>query len=150
MIKYKLTKVKTVCEGIYGQKLSDRTWRKWRSQLGFDGYVKEISEAKMEQLLIYSYLKRIRPYDKITLLEIMEARADVLQCLRECCTTHKPHIIPDQCRGTGILGLIEMVTGRSVSLATLYRWGEELGCKFSINAIYKKIEIESFISKALL
>jgi hypothetical protein len=150
MNTYKLSDVRQVCEVIYGRKIVDRTWRKWKFSLAIGGYLKEISQANMEQLITLANLKRSRPYDKIRLSEVIESKQATLQELQNTRNNYLLFLLPDECKGSTIPEIIYMVTGRKISQKTLYRWGVILNEQYKVNKNYKKDVLLTFISQAFM
>jgi hypothetical protein len=150
MTTYKLSDVKQVCEAIYDRPIVDRTWRKWKASLSLPKYVKEISQAQMEQLLTLANLKRSKPYDKVTLTQVIKSKQATLKEFQEARNNYTLYLIPDECRGDSLPEVIRMVTGRQVSLKSLYRWGKMLNKHYSSNSNYTKDEVLLYISQTLI
>jgi hypothetical protein len=144
---YKLMDIKQVCEVIYGRAIADRTWRKWKSKLGFNPYEKEVSEDKMTQLLTLANMKREKPYNPVTLMEVVKAKQKTLEEFRDTRYSYRLYLLPDECKGDDLQDIFKMVTGRFVAERTLYRWGELLNIPYSPNRKYGKDEVKQYISK---
>lgn len=142
---YKLTDVKQVCEVIYGKPIQLRTWRKWKNKLGFPPYIKVVDENMLTQLLTLANMKREKPFDKIKLTDVIKAKQTVLEDFKNTRYSYRLFLIPDECKGRDIQGIIKMVTGRLVSRPSLYRWGEINCIPYNPDKNYKKDEVMRFI-----
>lgn len=143
---YRLTDIKLVCESIYKRKISDRTWRRWKSLLALDKYSKFVSEQNMEQLLTLANMKRSQPYDKITLTDIVKFKLQTLLDFQETRKNYTTFLLPDTCTGVEIPNIIKLVTGRKLSKKTLYRKSVNFIKPYSTNKNYSKNELEEYIS----
>jgi hypothetical protein len=142
MTAYKLTDVKMVCQAVYGREISDRTWRRWKERLGFTGYEREVSEAKMQQLLTLANMKRTAPLSKISLGKVLKNKEESLRKLQGLIDSA---LLPEYCLGENLPGLLEDLTGRKPSLKTLYRWGASNDFRFQANKKYSKHEVQKWV-----
>ena len=101
--------VKKVCEVIYGRAIADRTWRKWKNKLGFNPYEKEVCEDKMTQLLTLANMKREKPYNPITLVEVVKAKQKTLEEFRDTRYSYQLYLLPEECKGHDIQAIIKMM-----------------------------------------
>lgn len=143
---YRLTDVRIVCEAIYKQKISDRTWRRWKAILVIDKYSKFISEQKLEQILTLANVKRSQPYDKVTLSDIVKSKLKTLIDFQETRNNYTNFLLPDVCKGIEIPDVIKLVTGRKLSKKTLYRKSINFSKPYSTNKNYSKNELQEYIS----
>ena len=140
---YKMTDVKQVCETVYGQDISERTWVRWRDKLSLPKHIRFCSIAEMELLLTLANMRRATPLKKVELESVVLAKTAVLKKIhREVA----PSLIPTQCLGSNLPQIIKECTGKTVSIKTLYRWGKTYNYRFSTNIKYTKSEIEKWIS----
>ena len=150
MKTYKLTDIKQVCDVIYGRKINDRSWLRWKRKLCLPKSIREVSEPQMEQLLTLTNMKRATPYNEITLTKVVQTKADALKEFYQHRESYKLYLLPDVCKGDELPNIIYMVTGRKVTKRTLYRWGLRLNKPFSTNINYTKADVSQFINEVFV
>lgn len=143
---YKLTDVKAVCEAIYGKKLKKRAWIYWKRKVLIQSHAREIDSNQLGRLITLANLKRKQPYKEFSIEYIIEQKETALKEFYAKKYIYQEYLLPDECNGSNLLGVINLTTGRDVSTKTLYRIGKRLNIPYSLNRIYKKNEMLAYIS----
>lgn len=120
------------------RKISDRTWSRIKRQLGIREPIVFGNKAEMKAIVqAYAYLRKAYSNRLIT-TDIVKRFLDIKNLLAQQTFM--------QCTGREIYDVAQKLSPRP-SDSTLYRWGEEIGLRFSVNRTYTEAEVNKWIEK---
>ncbi|NET62279.1 MAG: hypothetical protein F6K47_41090 [Symploca sp. SIO2E6] len=120
------------CE-LGNQKICDRTWYRIKKRLGITKDKEERCDPEtLELVKAYAFMRSLYPKGAITKTKVMQYIAI------------KKHLPEFSCSGKELQEVLQCLIP-SPSDATIYRWGKEIGCKFSVYRIYNKDEINKWV-----
>ncbi|MBD2512915.1 hypothetical protein H6G91_38070 [Nostoc muscorum FACHB-395] len=142
--KYPLDWLKLSCEKVYCCSITDRTWRKWLRLCQVPQYSREVETEKAIWLLTLAYMKKLKPCQKFTLLQIKFklkenpfSELHIAEAIYDACFTNA--------KGADLPEIILRVTGRQVGLRTLYRWAQKQQVTFGVGKQLTRPEVEQWI-----
>jgi hypothetical protein len=122
------------------QKVCDTTWSRVKRRLRLNENTLD-SESKVkaaERIKAYAYLHRVYPNRRITVDSVEQ-----FLVIKQFLLTNSAEL---ECTGKDIYELATRLDPRP-SDSTIYRWGEEIGIKFSKTQTYKGLEVNQWIEK---
>ncbi|MCG6138768.1 MAG: hypothetical protein MET45_29950 [Nostoc sp. LLA-1] len=144
MEKYPLDWVKISCENVYGRSITDRTWRNWLRVCQVLPYSREVDQKTALWLLTLAYMKKLQPCRKITLLQIKFKLKE-----KPLAELHLAEAIYDarftNAKGKDLPEIILRVTGKQVTLRTIYRWAKKQQVAFQVGKRLTRPEVEQWI-----
>lgn len=148
---YKLSDVKLVCDAIYGRTINPRTWIRWKKQAGInvDCRCKIINYEELGRLITLAALKKKQPTKDFRLTEIIQAKQNVLDEYYANKYNYQKFLVPNSCKGCELLGVLNIATGRDISLRSLYRLGKKANIAVHLNNSYSKDEVMTLILQIL-
>lgn len=141
-----MIQVRQMVELCYGKPISDRTWRRWRHSIGIrclDRHpITTLTERQALWLAAYAHLKRLQPRGKHEL-------RDAANFLNSDPKTHRMFYSIDITQngfyGRDLPAIIERMTGKKLSLRTVYRIAKKQNIDFSVNSIYENSFLNIFL-----
>lgn len=148
MEKYPLDWLKTSCEQVYCHPIAERTWRKWLRLCQVPQYAREVVKEQAMWLLTLAYMKKLEPNKKFTLFQIKFklsgnpfAELHLAEAIYNACYTNAV--------GKDLPEIILRVTGKQVTLRTLYRWARKQRVTFKVSKRLSRPEVEQWIRWAV-
>lgn len=139
--------LKITCEQIYRKQITSRTWRDWLRLCQVPQYSREVGSKQALLLLTLAHLKRENPYKKITLLQIKlklssnsYAQVHLVEAMNNAYYT--------TARGRDLPEIILRITGKQVTLRTLYRWAKKQQVDLKAGETLSRPEVERWIQWA--
>ncbi len=139
--------LKITCEQIYRKQITSRTWRDWLRLCQVPQYSREVGSKQALLLLTLAHLKRENPYKKITLLQIKlklssnsYAEVQLVEAMNNAYYT--------TARGKDLPEIILRITGKQVTLRTLYRWAQKQQVHLKAGETLSRPEVERWIQWA--
>ncbi|NET60427.1 MAG: hypothetical protein F6K47_31090 [Symploca sp. SIO2E6] len=129
----KVSALRAVYQYAYGRQVSDRTWQRVKSRLKIND---EDDEVLLPVVNAYGRLRRLNPNRSVT-------RSNVSLYLS--ILDNMPQF---QCSGEDLLEVLQRLEPQP-SLATIYRWGHEIGCPFHKKAQYSDTDLKKWITKII-
>ncbi len=147
MEKYPLDWLKTSCEQVHCRPIAERTWRKWLRLCEVQQYAREVEKQQALWLLTLAYMKKLEPNKKFTLFQIKfklsgnpYAELHLAEAIYNACFTNAV--------GKDLPEIILRVTGKQVTLRTLYRWAQKQRITFKLGKRLTRPEVEQWIRLA--
>jgi hypothetical protein len=120
------------------QPVCDRTWDRVKQRLGIKEPVPSDQKAETaRRIRVYVYLRKRYPNRGISMITVQRF-IDVKLFLAGKSFS--------QCTGVEIYNLVQQINPRP-SDSTLYRWGDEIGLKFSKERVYVGDEVNQWVEK---
>ncbi|NER51609.1 MAG: hypothetical protein F6J92_34200 [Symploca sp. SIO1A3] len=121
------------CE-LGNKKVCDRTWKRVKNRLGLHSIDENVPDIEIVELVkAYAFLRRLYPNRPI-------AKAKVEQYLT--IRNNLPNF--HSCSGQELYEIFQRLEP-CPSDATIYRWGEQIGCKFGKYKIYNTEQINRWV-----
>lgn len=147
MEKYPLDWVKVSCEEVFCRSINERTWRNWLRLCQVQPYSREVDSEQTLWLLTLAYMKKPQPTKKITLLQIkFKLKEKPFTQLHLAEAIYNARFANAQ--GKDLPEIILRVTGRQVTLRTLYRWAQKQRVTFRCSKLLTRTEVEQWIQWA--
>ncbi|MEH2151710.1 hypothetical protein [Nostoc sp.] len=147
MEKYPLDWLKTSCEQVYCRTIAERTWRKWLRLCQVPQYAREVVKEQALWLLTLAYLKKPDPSKKVTLFQVKFKLAE-----NEIVEFYLAEEIYNACYtnaiGKDLPEIILRVTGKQISLRTLYRRAKKRRVTLKASQKLTRPEVEQWIEWA--
>jgi hypothetical protein len=145
--EYPLEWVKMASDQVYGACLSERAWRKWLRICKVKQWSRVVGVEQATYLLTLAYLKKSHPRKAIGYVHVK-------QQLKLTPYTHQQlqeqidQAFYAQATGRDLPNLIRQVTGRKVTIRTLYRWAEKHKLQFGVSKPIPHPEVQRWIDIA--
>ena len=147
MNKYPLDYIKKAADFLYGSTVSDRAWRKWKRIFYVAAHQKNIDKDTAVMLLTLADLRLRNPRKKYTQVDVKHYLATA---------NYNPNFLEetlDAALYSKVLGkqlptLIRQVTGRKVTIRTIYRWSKSHRLEFKASKIIPRHEVEEWLKIA--
>lgn len=137
--------VKKAADFIYGSVLSDRAWRKWKRLLYIPRGSKTVDYDEAVCLLTFAYLRKAHPrtnYKKPDIKKYILSSPYTPESLKE----KLDEAFKAKVLGKDLPVVIRQVTGRTVTLRTIYRWSKVYEMDFSASKVIPHQEVERWIN----
>jgi hypothetical protein len=144
---YEIKAVKQAADYLYKKTISDRTWRKWKKHLYIPKNAKTVIYDHAVCLLVFALLRREHPRTKYRITEIknyLEEHPYTKEMLKE----QMDEALKAQIVGKQLPTLIRQVTGRNVTLRTIYRWSKAHKLDFAASKVIPHKEVQKWIDIA--
>jgi hypothetical protein len=147
MNTYPLDWVRLAAHQVYGRPLGDRAWRKWLRVCQVPQWSREADTDQATLLLTLAYLKRQHPRKAIGIVHLKQQlkTGPVSEVwLKE----QVEQAFYTQATGKDLPHLLRQVTGKRVTLRTLYRWARKHRLQFGASQPIPRSEIQRWIDIA--
>lgn len=145
--KYPLDWLKRSCEQVYSQTIAPRTWRKWLRLCQVEQYSREVNKEQGLWLLTLAYLKKQeKPNKKITLFQVKFQLSN--QLLHLYLSQAIDNTYYSDALGKDLPSIILRVTGKQISLRTLYRKAKQRQTTLKVSQKLSRQEIQQWIEWA--
>lgn len=145
--QYPLEWVKMACDQVYGKNLSDRAWRKWLRICKVKAWSRSVEPEQATYLLTLAYLKKSHPRKAIGFVHVKQ-QLKVMPCSHKQLQEQIDQAFYAQAKGRDLPNLIRQVTGRVVTVRTLYRWADKYKLQFGVSKPIPKPEVQKWIDIA--
>ncbi len=115
----------------FGRKVCDRTWQRVKKRLNIKD---EDDTSLMSQVKAYGELRKRNPYKAIRIADVNRYRFFL---------DNLPKLV---CKGDELRLALQRLKPNP-SVATIYRWGQEIKCPFSVDRVYTSYEIQKWVIK---
>ncbi|MFK0731528.1 MAG: hypothetical protein ACIWVG_10260 [Gloeotrichia echinulata HAB0833] len=147
MEKYPLDWLKRSCEQVYCNTIAERTWRKWLRLCQVSQYAREVVKEQALWLLTLAYLKKEgKPNQKITLFQVKFKLSN--QLINTSLSAAIDNAFYTDVFGKDLPEIILRVTGKQISLRTLYRWAKKQRIILRASQKLTRPEVEQWIQWA--
>ncbi|HEY9748374.1 MAG TPA: hypothetical protein V6C63_06840 [Allocoleopsis sp.] len=145
--EYPLEWVKMAADQVYGSCLSERAWRKWLRICKVKPWSRSVGSEQATWLLTLAYLKKSYPRKSIGYVHVKQQlkSAPMPEYLLQ---EQIDNAFYAQATGKDLPDLIRQVTGRVVTLRTLYRWADKHKLQFGASKPIPKPEVQRWIDIA--
>lgn len=145
--EYPLEWVKMAADQIYGSCLSDRAWRKWLRICKVKQWSRSVEMEQATYLLTLAYLKKSHPRKAIGFVHVKQ-QLKVTPYTHQQLQEQIDQAFYSQATGKDLPNLIRQVTGRVVTIRTLYRWADKYKLQFGAGKRIPKPEVQRWIDIA--
>lgn len=144
---YDIKAVKQAADYLYKSTISDRTWRKWKKHLYMPKNAKTVSYDHAVCLLVFALLRREHPRAKYRIKEIKDYLKEH-PYTKEMLKEQMDEALKAEVLGKELPTVIRQVTGRNVTLRTIYRWSKVYKLDFAASKPIPPKEVQKWIDIA--
>lgn len=140
MNEYPLSWIRTAADQLYHRKVSDRAFRNWLRICKIQPWSRTVNKTQALHLLTMAYLKGQNPKASIGWVRLRQHLKSA-PIPEEWLEIQVKQAMFATAKGRDLPQLIRQVTGRRVSIRTLYRWSKKYRLTFGVNEPIPKAEL---------
>lgn len=145
--EYQICNIRNAANQIYGKEISPSAWRKWLRLFDVPRWSRTLTAQQSLFILTYAHLRKQNKIVEIGKKKVIEEIKKIPKSpekLYECVD----ETLFQYARGRDLPCVIRQVTGRQVSLRTVYRWAEAHKLKFGANTVIDSKDVQRLIDIA--